>query len=395
MAKQAVILSGGFGTRLAHVVSDVPKPMAPIKNKPFLEYIIGQLQNHGFDSFVFLTGYKSEIIENHFKDLPNTRFVKEETALGTGGAILNAFEFLNDNFYVINGDTFFDIDFSILEEFGKNKPCTIALRYTDNISRYGFVEIDKNFEISSFTEKGNLPKNRIDGYINGGIYRIEKSVLKRFLDEFSVQFISLETEIFPKLLKNKELFGLPVGGCFIDIGIPEDYYKAQNLIPEWASKKAKPALFIDKDGTLIVNTEYPNGKNFEIIESTINIVKKYSEKNYHIIMVTNQAGIAKNKFNFDQMQEGFEGIKEFYKTQGIEFDDIEFCPYHKDGVIKEYSYASLLRKPNPGMILRACEKVKIDLKNSIMVGDNSEIDNIKLPYLKCQILFEKERTLVE
>ena len=318
MAKQAVILSGGFGTRLAHVVSDVPKPMAPIKNKPFLEYIIGQLQNHGFDSFVFLTGYKSEIIENHFKDLPNTRFVKEETALGTGGAILNAFEFLNDNFYVINGDTFFDIDFSILEEFGKNKPCTIALRYTDNISRYGFVEIDKNFEISSFTEKGNLPKNRIDGYINGGIYRIEKSVLKRFLDEFSVQFISLETEIFPKLLKNKELFGLPVGGCFIDIGIPEDYYKAQNLIPEWASKKAKPALFIDKDGTLIVNTEYPNGKNFEIIESTINIVKKYSEKNYHIIMVTNQAGIAKNKFNFDQMQEGFEGIKEFSVTyQGI------------------------------------------------------------------------------
>ena len=299
MAKQAVILSGGFGTRLAHVVSDVPKPMAPIKNKPFLEYIIGQLQNHGFDSFVFLTGYKSEIIENYFKDLPNTRFVKEETALGTGGAILNAFEFLNDNFYVINGDTFFDIDFSILEEFGKNKPCTIALRYTDNISRYGFVEIDKNFEISSFTEKGNLPKNRIDGYINGGIYRIEKSVLKRFLDEFSVQFISLETEIFPKLLKNKELFGLPVGGCFIDIGIPEDYYKAQNLIPEWASKKAKPALFIDKDGTLIVNTEYPNGKNFEIIESTINIVKKYSEKNYHIIMVTNQAGIAKNKFNFE------------------------------------------------------------------------------------------------
>lgn len=395
MAKQAVILSGGFGTRLAHVVSDVPKPMAPIKNKPFLEYIIGQLQNHGFDSFVFLTGYKSEIIENHFKELPNTRFVKEETALGTGGAILNAFEFLNDNFYVINGDTFFDIDFSILEEFGKNKPCTIALRYTDNISRYGFVEIDKNFEISSFIEKGNLPKNRIDGYINGGIYRIEKSVLKRFLDEFSGQFISLETEIFPKLLKNKELFGLPVGGCFIDIGIPEDYYKAQNLIPEWASKKAKPALFIDKDGTLIVNTEYPNGKNFEIIESTINIVKKYSEKNYHIIMVTNQAGIAKNKFNFDQMQEGFEGIKEFYKTQGIEFDDIEFCPYHKDGVIKEYSYASLLRKPNPGMILRACEKVKIDLKNSIMAGDNSEIDNIKLPYLKCQILFEKERTLVE
>ena len=386
MAKQAVILSGGFGTRLSHVVSDVPKPMAPIKNKPFLEYIITQLQNQGFDSFIFLTGYKSEIIENHFKNLPNAQFIKEETALGTGGAILNAFEFLNDDFYVINGDTFFDIDFSILENFGNNKPCTIALRYTDNISRYGFVEIDKDFEISSFTEKGNLPENRIDGYINGGIYYIKKSILKKFVDKFTGQFISLETEIFPELLKNKELFGLPLGGYFIDIGIPDDYYKAQESIPEWINKKAKPALFIDKDGTLIVNTEYPHGKNFEIIKSTIDIVKKYSEKNYHIIMVTNQAGIAKNKFNFEEMNEGFEGIKEFYRSKGVIFDDIEFCPYHKDGIIKEYAYDSLLRKPNPGMILRACEKLKIDLKNSIMIGDNSEIDNIKLPYLKCEVL---------
>lgn len=129
MGKQAVILSGGFGTRLSHVVSNVPKPMAPIKDKPFLEYIIEQLQKQGFDSFIFLTGYKSEIIENSFTHLPNTRFVKEETALGTGGAILNAFDFLNDDFYVINGDTFFDIDFSILEEFGKEymKDCKVSV----------------------------------------------------------------------------------------------------------------------------------------------------------------------------------------------------------------------------------------------------------------------------
>lgn len=393
MVKQAVILAGGFGTRLSHVVSDVPKPMAPIKNKPFLEYIIENLKKQEFDSFIFLTGYKSEIIENHFKDLPNTRFVKEETALGTGGAILNAFEFLKDDFYVINGDTFFDIDFSLLQDFGQDKPCTLALRYSNNIARYGFAEINDNFGISSFTEKGKLPNNRIDGYINGGIYYIKKSVLRRFFDKFSGQFISLETEIFPELLNNKELFGLPISGCFIDIGIPDDYYKAQDLIPNWLKKEAKPALFVDKDGTLIVNTEYPHGKNFEIIESTIDIVKKYSEKNYYIIMVTNQAGIAKDKFNFISMQEGFGGIKSFYSKQGIEFDDIEFCPYHKDGIIKEYSYDSLLRKPNPGMILQACEKLKIDLKNSIMIGDNPLIDNIKLPYLNSLIISEKVKDI--
>lgn len=394
MGKQAVILSGGFGTRLSHVVSDVPKPMAPIKDRPFLEYIVLQLKKQGFDNYVFLTGYKSVVIENYFKDLPNSKFIKEETALGTGGAILNAYEFLNNEFYVINGDTFFDIDFSLLQDFGQDKPCTLALRYSNNITRYGFAEINDNFEISSFTEKGKLPNNRIDGYINGGIYYIKKSVLKRFFDKFSGQFISLETEIFPELLNNKELFGLPIGGCFIDIGIPDDYYKAQDLIPNWLKKEAKPALFVDKDGTLIVNTEYPHGKDFQIIDSTINIVKKYSEKNYYIIMVTNQAGIAKDKFNFADMQEGFEGIKSFYKTQGIEFDDIEYCPYHKDGVIKEYSYDSLLRKPNPGMILQACEKLKIDLKNSIMVGDNPQIDNIKLPYLNSLIITEKVKDLI-
>ena len=394
MGRQAVILAGGFGTRLSHVVSDVPKPMAPIKNIPFLDFIIKQLQRHGFDNFVFLTGYKAEIIEDYFKNLPDTIFIKEETALGTGGAILNAFNSLNDEFFIINGDTFFDIDFSLLEDFGKDKPCAIALRYTNNIHRYGFVEIDDTFKTISFVEKGNLPENRIDGFINGGIYFMKKSVLEHFIKNFSGQFISLETEIFPQFLKNNELFGLPLGGCFIDIGIPEDYQKAQNLIPEWFEKESKPALFIDKDGTLIVNTEYPHGRSFEIIESTIDIVKKYSEQNYHIIMVTNQAGIAKNKFNFAEMNEGFEGIKEFYTSKGVKFDDIEFCPYHKDGVIKEYSYDSLLRKPNPGMILMACEKLKIDLKHSLMVGDNAKIDNIKLPYLKCLILEEKERNLV-
>ena len=109
-------------------------------------------------------------------------------------------------------------------------------------------------------------------------------------------------------------------------------------------------------------------------------------------MVTNQAGIAKGKFTPEEMEEGFEGIKEFYKEKGITFDDIEFCPYHKDGIIKEYAYDTLLRKPNPGMILTACEKLKTDLKNSVMLGDNSDIDNIKLPYLKCNIL-EKQRRI--
>ena len=388
---QAVILSGGFGTRLSHVVKDVPKPMAPIKNVPFLEYIIKSLKQQGFDSFVFLTGYKSEIIENYFKNLENAIFIKEEKALGTGGAILNAYNYLKDEFFVINGDTFFDIDYSILKDFGKNKSFTVTLRYTDNVDRYGLVEIDENYKINSFIEKGNLPKDKIDGFINGGIYYIKKSCLKNYFADFKNDFISLENDIFPALLKENKMFGLPLGGCFIDIGVPEDYYKAQDLIPNWIIEETKPALFVDKDGTIIVNTEYPHGKIFQIIDSTVDIVEKYYNDGYRVVMVTNQAGIAKNKFNFEQMQEGFDSIKEYYKNKGIIIEDIEYCPYHKDGVIKEYSYDTLLRKPNPGMILKACEKLKIDLKKSVMIGDNPKIDNIKLPYLECKIINEEEK----
>lgn len=386
MKRQAVILSGGFGTRLSHIVSDVPKPMAPISGKPFLDYVVENLKKQNFDSFIFLTGYKSEIIENHFRNLNGAVFIKEETPLGTGGAILNALKYIKDEFFVINGDTFFDIDFSLLEEFSKDKPSGITLRYSNNIERYGFVEIDENYKIKSFIEKGEMPKNRIDGYINGGIYYLKKETLEPFAKLYKNKKVSLESEIFPQLIAEAKLYALPIGGCFIDIGIPEDYYRAQELIPHWIKKEIKPALFIDKDGTIIENTTYPHGKNFNLINSTVDIVKSYAEKNYHIVMVTNQAGIAKAKFTFKQMQEGFEGIKSVYQKHGITFDDIEFCPYHKDGVIKEYSYDTLLRKPNPGMILSACEKLKIDLKNSIMIGDNPDIDDIKLPYLNCEIL---------
>ena len=110
LMRQAVILAGGFGTRLSHIVPDKPKPLAPIGkyNTPFLEFVVKTLKKQGFDNFVFLTGYKAEQIEKQFKRLKNTTFIKEEKALGTGGAILNAFDKLQDEFFVINGDTFFD-----------------------------------------------------------------------------------------------------------------------------------------------------------------------------------------------------------------------------------------------------------------------------------------------
>lgn len=385
---QAVILAGGFGTRLAHVVPDVPKPMAPIKEKPFLAYQIELLRNNGFDNFILLTGYLSEVIEKYFTDTPDVKCIKETTALGTGGAVLNAYPQLEDEFCVINGDTFFDIDFSVLYEFAKDKNAVLALRYSQDIARYGLVNTNSNFKIESFTEKGNLPANFIDGYINGGIYYFKKQTLAPLYQKFERNNVSMENDIFPLLINAGNLYGLPCGGGFIDIGIPDDYYRAQTYIPNILSQRKIPAVFVDKDGTLIENTGYPHGTEITVIASTLKLLKKYYNDGYLLIMITNQAGIAKGKFSFDEMQQNIDSIKKHYARNGISFADVQYCPYHSEGTIPEYRFVSKARKPEAGMILRACENCRIDLKKSVMIGDNPSVDNINLPYLKTVIIGE-------
>ncbi|MGN1393757.1 MAG: HAD-IIIA family hydrolase [Succinivibrionaceae bacterium] len=401
---QAVVLAGGFGTRLSHVVKDVPKPMAPISGKPFLLYLYEQLKKNGYDRFIFLTGYKSEIVEEYFKDFKDVQFLKETSPLGTGGALLNAYSLnlLEEKFLLVNGDTFFNADIKLLSTYHKKDTITIGLRFSTDISRYGFVtiddsnsnELDKNlkfgYKVLNFLEKGSLPPNQIDGYINSGSYMISRTVLEQFMEQFNGNLISLENDILPKLINDNFVYALPLGGDFIDIGIPDDYYRAQTFIPKSFDSVKKPALFIDKDGTIIRDTGYTHGVNIEIIQSTLEYVKSLcADKNYHLIMITNQAGIAKDKFSEEDMNANIQSVCDYYKKQGLEFDDIEYCVYHPDAKLEKYKYKSLRRKPYPGMILQACEKLDIDLENSMMLGDNPEVDNIKLPYLKSVIILNK------
>lgn len=378
---QAVILAGGFGTRLAHLIPGIPKPMAPVGEKPFLSYQINLLRDNGFDSFILLTGYLSQAVEKYFAGTPGIKCIKETAPLGTGGAVLNAYPYLADEFCVVNGDTFFDIDFSILYDFAHNKKAVLALRYSRDIARYGLVNIDPEFKIQNFTEKGDLPANCVDGYINGGIYYFKKQTLASLHQKFTKNNISMENDIFPWLINDKCLYGLPCGGGFIDIGIPEDYAMAQTYIPRVLSRPKLPAVFVDKDGTLIENTGYPSGPLITIIESTQKLLEKYHNDGYLMVMVTNQAGIAKGKFSTAEMQQNIDSILKHYAHRGIIFDDVQYCPYHPEGVIPEYRRVSKARKPEAGMILRACENCRIDLKKSVMIGDNPLIDRINLPYL--------------
>lgn len=225
---EAIILAGGLGTRLKPVVHDIPKSMAIVNHRPFLEYLMDFLITQEINQVVLSVGYKCEFIIQHFgnqyKSLKISYAVEKEP-LGTGGGIRLAFWKIEGvRAFILNGDSFFRIDYRkmLSDHLRKKSTATIALRKLEHTGRYGRVCINRNKRIISFQEKN---EQDIPGYINGGIYIIEKASLME--PEFRGKF-SIETDFFESSYRENKMFGFPSEAYFLDIGIPEDYKKAQH-----------------------------------------------------------------------------------------------------------------------------------------------------------------------
>lgn len=232
--KTAIILAGGFGTRLQSVIKNVPKPMAPVNGIPFLNYQINYLKHFGINQVILSVGYLHSIISEYYKNEFNgvkISYAIEETALGTGGGIRQALELSSDELVLaLNGDSFFDIplnDFAKMHEENKSQ-FSLATRKVVDASRYGTIETDVNHRITSFKEKDI---NKKEGIINAGIYLLNKTI---FLQNTNANTnFSIEKDFFEKHIHQFPIFGFQFNGYFIDIGIPEDYNKAQNDFKEF------------------------------------------------------------------------------------------------------------------------------------------------------------------
>jgi len=226
--QEAIILAGGQGTRLKEVISDIPKVMAPVNGRPFLEYILDYLEHYIIEHVVLSVGYKYEIIKKHFGNSYKSikiDYAIEDKPLGTGGAIKYAFDFIDGNrAFVFNGDTMFRLNLVRHFDFHsiRRTDFSIVLRPVPDVSRYGSVEVDVDRKIVGFVEKG---KTTGEGLINGGVYHINKRFFQKnsFPDEFSI-----ETDCFEKFVDKGIFYGLICKQYFLDIGIPEDYQKAQD-----------------------------------------------------------------------------------------------------------------------------------------------------------------------
>ena len=365
MLREAIILAGGFGTRLSHVVSDVPKPMAPVYGKPFLTYVIDRLVDAGLKRIVLATGYKHECIESYFGSQyrgAEIVYSNEDTPLFTGGAILQAARLLqSDDFIVLNGDTLFDIDIAELYAFhtAHKAHLSIALRQVEDTSRYGSVTCD-NHRIIAFSEKA---ESQGAGDINGGIYAVNRAWL--LAQDLPVKF-SFEKELMQPLAGQEGFYGLSFNTYFIDIGIPEDYYRAQKEFRTYFAPDA--FLFLDRDG--ILNKHLPgdyvrNWGMWEWLPGVLEAMPVLAQRFQRIFIVTNQQGVGKGLMSAADLEDVHRHMLSDIEAAGGRIDKVYTCT----ALEAEHSPN---RKPEIGMALQAQRDFpEVDFHRSVMVGDSA------------------------
>lgn len=222
---ECIILAGGLGTRLSGVVSDVPKCMAPVAGAPFLAHILQYLEQQMADHVILSLGYKSEVVIDYLRQKAftfKTSWVLEPEPLGTGGGIRRALlKSRAKQTFILNGDTMFAVDLRAMQQaFDPSHKAMLALKPMKDFERYGSVQMNASGSITAFEEK----QFREEGLINGGIYLLNKE--KENLDAFPEKF-SFEKDFLEPEAGKDSLQGFVSDTYFIDIGIPEDYYKAQ------------------------------------------------------------------------------------------------------------------------------------------------------------------------
>lgn len=223
--QEAIVLAGGMGTRLRSVIRDIPKPMAPIGERPFLSFLLDELQAQGIDRVILSTGYKHETVEDYYgKAYKGMELVYsvEETPLGTGGAIKKALQQVESpHVLILNGDTMFRVDLQAMRKFHleHDADLSLALKHMKDSQRYGVVETD-NKRVVHFQEKTESKA----GAINGGVYMLRKQAL---LNRQLPEKFSFEKEFMEAHYRELKVMAFESEGYFIDIGIPEDYTKAQ------------------------------------------------------------------------------------------------------------------------------------------------------------------------
>jgi D,D-heptose 1,7-bisphosphate phosphatase len=370
---QCVILCGGMGTRLGALTDATPKPMLPISGQPFLEILVQEVARFGFDDIILLAGRHGTKIRDYFHG--QTRFgstirvLIEPEPQGTGGALRLAAEFLAPEFLLMNGDSWIDTDLRLFAaSWPKRRPETIVqmlLQPVSDTGRFGTVEACNN-KVQAFREK-DPNQAGVPGQINSGIYILDRTIIDRIS---KTGFVSLETDLLVPLVEEGKVGAefARDGAYFVDIGVPESYSGAQKDLP---LARHRPALFLDRDGTLNRDAGYTHRKNdLSWIEGAKETIIAANRAGWYVFVVTNQAGVAHGMYSEASIIEFHLAMQADLFVLGAHIDAIEWCPHHVESILDEYRLDCRRRKPKPGMIADLLSEWPVDLSRSIMIGDS-------------------------
>ena len=381
-----VVLVGGRGERLGKITKKLPKPLIKINNRPFLEHLLAKLLKYNFKRIYLLCSYKKNKFYKlyHNKQIHNTKMIciNEGKQKGTGGALFKLKRKIKKNFILLNGDTFFNINYQIFKKINiKNKTAFIALT---NINKSTNNKLMTNLALNTkHIVYFSKSKTKM---MNGGVYLINK----RIFDLVKNKNMSLEKDILNKEIKKKNVIGKYFNDDFIDIGSKK---KLSSIKKHNIFLKNK-AFFLDRDGVINKDNGYiKKYKDFIFLKGVHDAIKYLNKKDYLVIILTNQAAVGK-QFLTEKKLDFIHNCmkKELFKKNKSYIDDIFYSPYYKYSKLSKYRKYRSDRKPSNGMFLKAIKKWNIDVNASIFIGDKIT-DKIAAKKSKVKFYFKKNISL--
>lgn len=380
-------MAGGHGSRLNSVSGRLPKALVPVAGVPILEYQIEQCKAYEFDNIVLLLGHEANKIIEHFGNGSDfgvkIEYSVEPRTMGTGGAIKSALNLLSDDFILLYGDTYFDIDLSSLFNAHMNKKAQLTVvahpSNHPNDSDLIFVDYSTNIikKISTYPHRSEALPNMACAamcVINKQAYQDQSSGIDEPFD--------LSKTLLPRMISaNKKIFAYITCEYIHDMGTPDRLDKVNKdikfNIPELLSSRNKrQAVFIDRDGTLIEDVQYLSSqKEVKLVSGASAGIKRLNESGYLTVMVTNQPVIARGDLTIDGLNAIHNYLNYSLGCSGAYLDAMYYCPHHPDkgykGEVEQLKIHCNCRKPNTGMLKKAIKSMNIDPKRSWMVGDTT------------------------
>lgn len=379
---KTVIMSGGRGTRIAPVASDIPKPMIPIEGKPVLQWELECLRDQGFTDIILTVSYMSQVIMDWFGDGSglgvHIEYFVEEEPLGNAGALFRLRDRLTEDFLLLNADAVFDVDFGRFVAFHREHGglATLFTHPNDHPYDSGLLITNNDDAVEQWLTKEDERPQWYRNCVNAGLHMLSPKLLEHIPDTAK---IDLDRQILKPLAGTGKMFAYQSPEYVKDMGTPERYeavcgdfragrVRARNL------KRKQRAIFLDRDGTINKYVGFlRNIDEFELLPGAAEAIRAINQSGYLAIVVTNQPVIARGEVTVEQLREIHNKMETLLGREGAYLDGIYYCPHHPDrgfaGEIPELKIDCACRKPKPGLLLRAAEDYNIDLSRSWMIGD--------------------------